>query len=253
MQINYGLQDKVALVVGGTSGIGLATAKKLLQDGAEVYIASSNEEKGKKAILELQKISPRITFIQGDIKNILACENIAKEIKEKSSKLDVLVNCAGSFLENSLGNVSEAEYMEIMDINVKGTIFMTKAVLNLLTEGSSIINIASDAGLKGNYGCSVYSASKGAIISFTKSLALDLAPKTRVNCVAPGDVDTPLVTKQIELAAGSYTKEDMAQVYPLKRIGTPEEVAHVICSIASPANGFMTGSIISVDGGLTAQ
>jgi NAD(P)-dependent dehydrogenase (short-subunit alcohol dehydrogenase family) len=116
-----------------------------------------------------------------------------------------------------------------------------------------IINIASDAGIGGNYGCPVYCASKGAVVSLTKALALDLAPDIRVNCICPGDVDTPLLTAQLAAADGSYTKAEMGESYPLGRIASAEEVAHVICSVASPANSFMTGAVIPVDGGLTAM
>ena len=116
-----------------------------------------------------------------------------------------------------------------------------------------IINIASDAGIGGNYGCPVYCASKGAVVSLTKALALDLAPDIRVNCICPGDVDTPLLTAQLAAADGSYTKAEMGESYPLGRIASAEEVAHVICSVASPANSFMTGTVIPVDGGLTAM
>ena len=163
-----------------------------------------------------------------------------------------MVNSAGVYREQWLELVTEDEYQEIMDINVKGTLFLCQVMLPLMTEhGSTIINIASDAGLEGNYGCPVYCASKGAVVALTRALALDYAPRIRVNCVCPGDVATPLVEKQ--LAAGDYTMEEMAEPYPIGRIGQPEEIAHVICSLASPFNSYMTGSIIAVDGGLTAK
>ena len=155
-----------------------------------------------------------------------------------------------------------ADYNRIMDVNVKGTLLMIQACQPyMLPHGETepetvqdrcIINIASDAGIGGNYGCPVYCASKGAVVSLTKALALDFAPDIRVNCICPGDVDTPLLTAQLAAAKGSYTKEEMGEGYPLGRIAATEEVAHVICSVASPANSFMTGAVIPVDGGLTA-
>ena len=148
--------------------------------------------------------------------------------------------------------MSEADYDAIMDTNVKGTLLLTQACLPLMYEGGSIVNIASDAGVNGNYGCPVYCASKGAVVALTRALALDLAPAIRVNCVCPADVDTPLLARQLVDANGGYTLADMAAAYPLGRIGRAEEIAHVICSVASPANSFMTGSIITVDGGITA-
>ena len=162
------------------------------------------------------------------------------------------MNSAGIYQEKPFQDVTEEEYQQLMDVNVKGTIFLTQALLDLFAQdGPSIVNIASDAALEGNYGCCLYAASKGAVVAFTRSLALDLAPWIRVNCLCPGDVDTPLVEKQ--LAEGGYSRESMASVYPMGRIGKPEEVAHMICAVLSPLNGFMTGAIVSVDGGLTAK
>ena len=215
-----------------------------------------------------------------------------------SDRIDILVNSAGIYQEKRIEQVTVAEYNRIMDVNVKGTLFMIQACRPYMlsrgetetgavkktgngsatdatgsatqnreapdtTDESSsrfltaqdrcIINIASDAGIGGNYGCPVYCASKGAVVSLTKALALDLAPDIRVNCICPGDVDTPLLTAQLAAADGSYTKAEMGESYPLGRIATVEEVAHVICSVASPANSFMTGAVIPVDGGLTAM
>ena len=208
------------------------------------------------------------------------------------------MNSAGIYQEKRIEQVTVAEYNRIMDVNVKGTLFMIQACRPYMlpqretetgaaqkagngsvadatdsttqkltapdtTEESSsrsraaqdrcIINIASDAGIGGNYGCPVYCASKGAVVSLTKALALDLAPDIRVNCICPGDVDTPLLTAQLAAADGGYTKAEMGESYPLGRIASAEEVAHVICSVASPANSFMTGAVIPVDGGLTAM
>ena len=193
----------------------------------------------------------------------------------------ILVNSAGMYQEKRIENVSVADYNRIMDVNVKGTLLMIQACQPcMLPHGETetgvagsaaeetavadsagsgraqdccIINIASDAGIGGNYGCPVYCASKGAVVSLSKALALDFAPDIRVNCICPGDVDTPLLTAQLEAAKGGYTKEEMGEGYPLGRIATVEEVAHVICSVASPANSFMTGAVIPIDGGLTAM
>ena len=208
-----------------------------------------------------------------------------------SDRIDILVNSAGIYQEKRIEQVTVAEYNRIMDVNVKGTLFMIQAcrpymlsrgktetgvaqkagngsatdttdsttqatdcaTQKLTAQDRCIINIASDAGIGGNYGCPVYCASKGAVVSLTKALALDLAPDIRVNCICPGDVDTPLLTSQLAAADGSYTKAEMGESYPMGRIASAEEVAHVICSVASPANSFMTGAVIPVDGGLTAM
>jgi NAD(P)-dependent dehydrogenase (short-subunit alcohol dehydrogenase family) len=166
--------------------------------------------------------------------------------------VDILVNSAGVYAEQRLENVTEADYAAIMDTNVKGTLFLTQALQKQLKVGGAIVNIASDAGVHGNYGCPLYCASKGAIVALTRALALDFAPDVRVNCVCPADVDTPLLARQLVDANEGYTLSDMEAAYPLGRIARVEEIAHVICGIATPANSFMTGSIIAVDGGVTA-
>ena len=221
-------------------------------DLARVFLIGRSEENGLSALGILDADPEMVKFIQADVSNADGCQSAAEVVKSIAGRVDVLVNSAGVYREQWLELVTEDEYQEIMDINVKGTLFLCQVMLPLMTEhGSTIINIASDAGLEGNYGCPVYCASKGAVVALTRALALDYAPRIRVNCVCPGDVATPLVEKQ--LAAGDYTMEEMAEPYPIGRIGQPEEIAHVICSLASPFNSYMTGSIIAVDGGLTAK
>ena len=250
--MNYGLKEKVVVISGGTSGIGLATARLAANDGARVFLIGRSEENGLSALGMLDADPEMVKFIQADVSNVDGCQSAAEVVKSIAGRVDVLVNSAGVYREQWLELVTEDEYQEIMDINVKGTLFLCQVMLPLMTEhGSTIINIASDAGLEGNYGCPVYCASKGAVVALTRALALDYAPRIRVNCVCPGDVATPLVEKQ--LAAGDYTLEEMAEPYPIGRIGQPEEIAHVICSLASPFNSYMTGSIVAVDGGLTAK
>ena len=250
--MNYGLQDKIVVISGGTSGIGLATARLAANDGARVFLVGRSEEKGLSALGMLEAGPEMVKFIQADVSTIEGCQSVAEVLRRAAGRVDILINSAGVYREQWLELVTEDEYQEIMDINVKGTLFLCQVMLPLMTEhGSAIINIASDAGLEGNYGCPVYCASKGAVVALTRALALDFAPRIRVNCVCPGDVATPLVEKQ--LAAGDYTLEEMAEPYPIGRIGQPEEIAHVICSLASPLNSYMTGSIVPVDGGLTAK
>ena len=227
----------------------------------------------------------RLRYIRADVTKPGSCRMAALIAAHYGKgRIDILVNSAGIYQEKRIENVSAADYNRIMDVNVKGTLFMIQACQPYMLprgedgkkngavqkDGSaepggnacdsltakpdrSIINIASDAGIGGNYGCPVYCASKGAIVSLTKALALDMAPDIRVNCVCPGDVDTPLLEEQLKAAGGSYTKEEMGESYPLGRIAAAEEIAHVVCSVASPANSFMTGAVIPVDGGLTAM
>lgn len=257
-KLSYGLKGSAAVISGGTSGIGLAAAELMLLDGARVFILGRSAERGAEAVQLLEsRTGQRAVYIACDVSCIESCQRAATQIKEQlaGDSLDILVNSAGVYMEQRLERVTEADYADIMDVNVKGTFFLTKAMYELMRDSKNfpaIINIASDAGISGNYGCPVYCASKGAIVSLTKALALDMASSVRVNCVCPADIDTPLLQKQLTPDCG-YSIEDMAEAYPLGRIGRAEEIAHVICSLASPANSFMTGSIVAVDGGLTAK
>ena len=299
LSMEYGCKDKTVVITGGTSGIGLAAARAFWLDGARVCIVGRDRGKGMKALAEIAgsaaaklpvsaEMLGRLRYICGDVTKPASCRMasvVAAHYGEE--RIDILVNSAGIYQEKRIENTTVADYNQIMDVNVKGTLFMIQACqpymlphgeagadaedgaaapaedgspapdtnkrrASLADKDRCIINIASDAGIGGNYGCPVYCASKGAVVALTKALALDMAPDIRVNCICPGDVDTPLLAAQLKAAEGSYTKEEMGDGYPLGRIAGAEEVAHVICSVASPANSFMTGAVIPVDGGLTA-
>ena len=303
--MEYGCRNKVVVISGGTSGIGLAAARAFWKDGAAVSIVGRDSAKGMIALAAIAgckdpeaAVFPglpegtytlsaaeglakdgsgardssvpgtaeelaRLRYIRADVTKPADCRMAAAiAAYYGKDRIDILVNSAGIYQEKRIENVTVADYNRIMDVNVKGTLLMIQACQPyMLPHGETepgtvqdrcIINIASDAGIGGNYGCPVYCASKGAVVSLTKALALDFAPDIRVNCICPGDVDTPLLTAQLAAAKGSYTKEEMGEGYPLGRIAATEEVAHVICSVASPANSFMTGAVIPVDGGLTA-
>ena len=303
--MEYGCRNKVVVISGGTSGIGLAAARAFWKDGAAVSIVGRDSAKGMIALAAIAgckdpeaAVFPglpegtdtlsaaeglandgagtrdssvpgtaeelaRLRYIRADVTKPADCRMAAAiAAYYGKDRIDILVNSAGIYQEKRIENVTVADYNRIMDVNVKGTLLMTQACQPyMLPHGETepgtvqdrcIINIASDAGIGGNYGCPVYCASKGAVVSLTKALALDFAPDIRVNCICPGDVDTPLLTAQLAAAKGSYTKEEMGEGYPLGRIAAAEEVAHVICSMASPANSFMTGAVVPVDGGLTA-
>ncbi|MGM9529051.1 MAG: SDR family NAD(P)-dependent oxidoreductase [Phascolarctobacterium sp.] len=252
-KLKYGCEGLVAVISGGSSGIGLATAERLATDGARVYILGRNADRGAAAVRHIEEqTGVSVCFVGCDVKKAASCKEAASKIASHEGHIDILVNSAGVYAEQRLENMSEADYDDIMDTNVKGTLLLTQACLPFMQCGGSIVNIASDAGVNGNYGCPVYCASKGAVVAFTRALALDLAPSIRVNCICPADVDTPLLARQLVDANGGYTLADMAAAYPMGRIGRAAEIAHAICSVASPANSFMTGSIITVDGGITA-
>lgn len=249
MSISYGLKNKNIVISGGTSGIGLAVAKELIKETTNVFILGRSSGRGKIALEVLGKGY----YVSCDVTSETSCKEAIKKVLEKVDRIDILINSAGIYKEERLETITEADFDLTMKVNVLGTMFLSKVCLPYMMTGedSNIVNVGSDAGVEGNYGCIVYCASKGAVVSLTKAMALDYSPKVRVNCICPADVETPLVEKQ--LASGSYTLEEMGEVYPLGRIAKASEVAHVILSVVSPHNSFMTGSIINVDGGLTAK
>ncbi len=256
----YDFKGKVALVTGGTSGIGLEATKMLLKGGAEVLIVGVSENEGRQALMELEDWDQQLTLVTADISYPSECNRVVQTLLSEFGRLDILINCAGVFIEHTIDEVEEVVYDRIMDVNVKGTFFMCKYAIPQMrkAEGGAIINISSDAGLQGNYNCTTYCASKGAITLFTKALALDLArDNIRVNCVCPGEIHTPMVERKIEAAVKKgETKEVYLQAllkdYPIDRMGKAEEVAAVICFLASDMASFVLGASWSVDGGVTA-
>ncbi|OPX87511.1 MAG: Cyclopentanol dehydrogenase [Pelotomaculum sp. PtaB.Bin013] len=251
----YSSSEKVALVTGGSSGIGFATAEMLLQGGARVLIIGSNENKGLNALEMLRQYKNAVKFKTIDVSKPCECKKAIEYAVAEFGRLDILVNSAGQYIEKPLVDVTGEEYDRIMDVNVKGTYFMCKyAAFELIKSGGgAIVNVSSDAGINGNFFCSTYCASKGAVTTFTKAIALELiSHNIRVNCVCPGDIFTPMFEKQLAnvVNKSEYIKR-IVGVYPIGRIGKPEEVAKVICFLASDEASFVVGAVWSVDGGLT--
>ncbi len=252
----HDFKDKVVLITGGTSGIGLSAAEIFLNNFAKVAIVGRSKQKGQQAIEQMGEDKDRLLYIQGDVSKVADCENIVRQTAHHFGKLDIVVNCAGQYLEKLISDMTEQEYDHIMGVNVKGSYFISKYAASELRKAGkgAIVNVSSDAGINGNLLCTAYCASKGAITTFTKALALELAPyNIRVNCVCPGDIHTSLLDEQLEQSpnAAKMLKE-MASVYPMGRIGYPEEVAKVICFLCSEHTSFVTGALWTIDGGLTA-
>lgn len=244
----------VILISGGTSGIGLDAASKFLQDEeTRVVIMGRSEKRGSEALRTLG--SDRVLFVQGDVKNPADCQRVVRETEKMFGRLDVLVNSAGIYLEKAIEDTTPEELADVLDTNVKGTYFLSQAAMPLLKQSrGNIVNVASDAGLHGNYFCTAYCASKGAVVLFTRALALETAAfGVRVNAIAPGDIRTPMTQEQLRASGDPQAAErEMAAVYPLGRIGEVGEASSVIVFLASNEAAFVTGAVWNVDGGLTA-
>jgi len=238
---------KTVIITGGTSGIGLATAKIFLSKNFNCVLVGRNPARFEKIKSEL---NGNFEFISADVRKVEDCDKIILQTVEIFGGVDVLINCAGIYHEGAITSTDEKIFDDIFATNVKGIFFASRAAVDALIKSrGAIVNVASDAGIKGNYFCAAYSASKGAVVAFTRSLALELASfPVRVNCVAPGDILTPLTLNQLKNS--NSTIEELEKFYPLGRIGTAQEVAEAIYFLATAK--FITGAVLSVDGGLTA-
>ncbi len=246
------LPDKVAIVTGGASGLGRGIALALAREGARVAVVDLNEAGARDTVDAIAKDGGQAAVWRADISDKARIDLVVAEVIARWGTVDILVNNAGLDRVGPFVNSSEAEWDLILRVNLKGPIVCTRAVLDEMTRKSygKIVNIASDAGRVGSTGEAVYSAAKGGIIAFTKTIARETARhRLNVNCVCPGPSDTPLFQ---EVAAGNpKLAESLKRVIPFGRLGTAEDLAPVVVFLASDESGFVTGQTLSVSGGLT--
>jgi len=243
------LEGKVAVVTGGNSGIGLAAAKRLKDEGARVAISG----RSKKTLDEAVKILGKDAFaVQSDVAKLSEIDKLFAAVNEKFGKIDVLFVNAGVAKFVPLNAVTEEHFDEIFDIDAKGAYFTIQKALPYLNDGASIILNTSVAGQKGLANGTVYSATKAALRSFARSVAAELVGRNiRVNAVAPGPIETPIFgrTGLSKEQVDEFAKSIVSMV-PMKRLGQPEEVAGVVAFLASPDASYITGVEINVDGGM---
>ena len=242
------LEGKIALVTGGNSGIGLATAKQFVNEGAYVFITGRREAELAAAVKEIGK---NVTGVQGDVANLDDLDHLFARIKREKSNLDVLFANAGIAKYGRLGEITEELFDSIFDINVKGVLFTVQKALPLMPDGSSIILNASIVGSKGLSSNSVYSATKAAIRSFARTWTTDLKDRRiRVNAISPGTIDTPGLNDLLASAATGQERVKMiSNSIPLARFGIPEEIAKAVVFLASDDSSYVTGIELFVDGG----
>jgi NAD(P)-dependent dehydrogenase (short-subunit alcohol dehydrogenase family) len=242
------LAGKIALVSGATSGIGRATAKEFVKEGAYVFITGRRDSELAAATTEIGR---NVTGTRGDVSNLGDLDRLFGQIKREKGKLDIVFANAGTAKYAPFGTITEELYDSIFNINVKGLLFTVQKALPLLTDGASIILNASVVGSKGLSANSVYSATKAAVRSFARTWTTDLKERRiRVNAVSPGSIDTPGLR---ELLASSETGQQrlkmLSSSVPLGRLGKPDEIAKAVVFLASDDSSYITGTELFVDGG----
>lgn len=246
---HYNLNGKVALVTGGSRGIGRSIVLHLAESGADVaFTYRSRKEEADQLTAELQAKGRKAIAFQSDAANTAQSNDVVQAVIKEFGRLDILVNNAGVTKDGLLMRMSEQDWDEVISTNLKSVFNFTKAACRQMMsqQGGKIVNISSVVGVVGNAGQSNYVASKAGVIGFTKSMAKELASRNvQVNAIAPGFIETDMTEK-----LNDKQKEGILGIIPMKRMAKPEEVAKVVCFLASDDSGYITGQTINVDGGM---
>ena len=242
------LQNKVAVITGGASGIGAATARLFVQEGAKVVLVDLNEEKGRAFEAELKAQNAEVIFVKANITSEEEVQNIFKETIATFGKVDIVFNNAGIGRVTPTEELEYAEWRNTVNVDLDGVFLVARDAIRAMLKsgGGTIVNTASMYGWVGSPGSAAYNAAKGGVINLTRSLALEYATKNiRVNALAPGFIDTPIIPEE--------SKEVLKTMTPMQRLGQAEEMAKAVLFMASDDSSFMTGNVLTVDGGYTAQ
>jgi len=247
------LEEKVALITGGTSGIGSATAIRFAQEGAKVAITGRNQERGEQVVQDIVASGGEALFIRSDVRKAGDCRQAVDMTLERFGRIDVLFNNAGVFHPKTIPDCTEEEWDETIDSSLKGAFLMSKYTIPSMIEngGGSIIHTSSGWGVLGGDKAAAYCAAKGGLIVMAKAMAIDHGPQgIRVNCVCPGDVLTPMLPDDAVKRGMSWDDYAVgAAERPLGRIGIPEDIANAVLYLASDESSFVTGDALVVDGG----
>lgn len=247
--LTNGFAGKVAIVTGGSRGIGRAVVLELARSGAKVaFTYISNQESAQEVVNETEKAGQRAVALQLDARDAEAVKKFVNEVLKLLGRIDFLINNAGIIRDKSLMLMADSDWKDVMDTNLNGTFNLTRNVaMHLFKQKSgSVVNVSSTSGLRGAAGQTNYSASKAAIIGFTKAFAKEMAPYgVRVNTVAPGFIKTDMVK-----AIPETKMKEFESSIPMKRLGKPEEVAKAVVFLLSDAASYITGQVLPIDGGL---
>ena len=252
-KISYGLGEKVCLITGGAQGIGEACARLFLEQGAKVVLVDIQSERGQSLASQLQQQGHEILFIASDIGNKVEVDAVIKQVIAQHGRLDVLVSNAGIFKAAPFLEVSESDFDEVLRVNLKGAFLMGQAAARVMKDqgGGAIVHMSSVNGVLAIPEIASYNVSKGGLNQLTRAMALALADDgIRVNAVAPGTIATELASQAVLTSEEARNK--ILGRTPMKRLGDPSEVAHVVAFLASDAASYITGEVITVDGGRMA-